>query len=256
MTFPSGGFPAQQPGQPGSYGVPVQPPQQPQPPAGQAPAVKSGKPTNIGLVLYLVTAFLGLANLFLGFASLGTDTTGAASSFFESAVGWIPALLFVSGLAALFVVLPGDQKPGPWPAALALGSVLPYLFTVFSLTAELAIGGILVLVVGFVQLIVAVVAYLYAAGVIKAPAPKAAAYGQQQPFGQQPGYGQQPPHGQQPPQGQQAYGQQASPYAQPGTGQQPAQPYGQPASSEQTLYTGQSGSSEATVFAPHPPQQG
>lgn len=243
MNYPSGGFPAQQPPPPPSGQFPV---------PGQAPApAQPRKPLDLGLIFYGVVALLGLINLFVAFAELASGT-----GFYDNlgVFGWIPALLFISGLSALIGVLPGDEKPGAWPAIFALGVVLPFLFSIFASDQELETGGILVLVFGILQVLLAIVAYLFGSGVVKPPQPQQQpAFSQQPgPFGQ-PGFGQpqQPEFGQpqqgfgQPQQpgfgqpGQQGLGQQ------PGTGQQPAQPFGQPGSNEQTLYTPQ-----------QPPQQG
>lgn len=219
MTFPSGapgGFPGQGPQQP----------QQPYP--GAAPATRGGAAPDLPQILFLAVAGLGLLNLFLGFANLG-----GGSNFYEAGTGWVPALLFVSGLTAAFNLLPGDQKPGSWPAIFALGATLPFLFLVFH-GGELQVGGILVLIFAILQVLGAVGAYLFDAGVIKAPAPQATQYGQQGPYGQQ-AYGQQfgQPYGQQPQQGSE----------QPGGTHAPtkfAQPVNQPAQ-QPTQYASQQG---------------
>ncbi|WP_298177160.1 DUF5336 domain-containing protein [Saccharomonospora sp.] len=204
MTFPSstpGGFPAQGP-------------QQPHQSYPGAPS--TGRPSlSLPQILLLATGGLGVLNLFLGFATFAADR-----SFYESFVGWVPALLFIAGLTAVFGFLPGEQKPGPWPAALSVGGMLPFLFTVFQ-ASNLKVGGILVLIFGILQMGAAVAGYLFDSGIIKAPTPQAQSPYGQSPYGQQP-YGQQSPYGQQQVQpGQQSpYGQQQ---VQPG--QQP--PYGQ-----------------------------
>ena len=77
-------------------------------------------------ILLLATGGLGVLNLFLGFANRTFDV-----SFYEGSFGWVPALLFIAGLTAVFGFLPGEQKPGPWPAVLSVGVMLPYLFSVF-----------------------------------------------------------------------------------------------------------------------------
>lgn len=195
MTFPSGS--------PGGY--PGQGPQQPQQYPG-APA-KAGPQIGLPQILLFAVAGLGVLNLFLGFANIQGET-----GFYETSYGWVPGLLFAGGLTALFSILPGDNKPGAWPAVLALASVLPFLFTIFSLEADLAAGGIMILIFGLIQAILAVVAYLFDTGVIKPPSPAStspygpyAQYGQYgQPYGQgpapdqsggipQPQYGQQQP---------------------------------------------------------------
>lgn len=223
MTFPSGapgGFPGQGPQQP-----------QQQYPGVTAPA--SGGP-GMGLtqILYLVTAGFGVLNLFLGFANLA-----GGGSFYENGAGWVSGLLFIGGLVAAFTLLPGDHKPGPWPAVFGLGVMLPFLFTIFQIDASLQVGGILILVFGIVQAAAAVAAYLFDAGILKSPTPAAA------PYGGQPGaYGHQPGAFGSQQFGQQPFGQQAG----EGTGgmAQPtkiAQPVNQPSTQQPTQYAPQQG---------------
>jgi hypothetical protein len=203
MTYPGGG--------PGGY--PGQGPQQPQPGYGHP---GGGQRLNIPQVAYLATAGLGVLNLFLAFANV-SGTGSAGVSFYEAVAGWVPGLLLISGLTALFHILPGDQKPGIWPAVFAVGGTIPFLFSVFQSSGGLGTGGVLVLIFGILQTLAAVGAYLMETGVIKMPPP-----GQNAPYGG--GYGQSgqfpPPPGQQPGQ----YGQpgtQYSPQPQPQPGQYP-----------------------------------
>ncbi len=204
MTFPSGapgGYPGQGPHQP--------PPGPPGygPPPGQGAGMKLSLPQ----MLALGAGGLGVLNLFLGFAPIITG-----SAFYESPFGWLPALFAAGGFATLPVILPGDKdkKAGVLPAALSLGAMLAFLFTVFSISGSLAAGGVMVLIFGILQAGAAVAAFLFEEGVIKPPAPNP--YGapgggypqqqQQQPYPPsgafpQPGAGptvQQPQPGQQP----------------------------------------------------------
>lgn len=213
MTFPGGA--------PGGY--PGQGPQQPQPGPGYGPPAAGGLKLGIPAISYLVVAGLGVLNLFLGFASLGGDARGVKLNFYEVGAGWVPGLLFIAGLTALLVILPGDAKPGPWPAIFTLGGALPFMFFVFASEGDLETGGVLIMIFGILQAIAAVVAYLFDVGIIKPPAPS-----QQIPYGQPGGYGPQSGGFPAPPQPGQ-FGQPAQPtqhYPQP---QQP-QPgqYGQP----------------------------
>jgi hypothetical protein len=204
MTYPGGA--------PGGY--PGQGAQQPQP--GYGHPVGGGQRLNIPQIGYLVTAGLGVLNLFLAFANVsGTGNSG--SSFYERTAGWVPGLLLISGVTALFHVLPGDTKPGAWPAIFAGGATIPFLFSVFQISdGGLGTGGVLVLIFGILQLLAATGAYLMEAGVIKMPPPSQA----QSPYGgQPPGYG--PPPGQQYP--QQQPGQYGSPGAQTQYQPQPGQ---------------------------------
>ncbi|PRX43321.1 hypothetical protein B0I33_11654 [Prauserella shujinwangii] len=223
MTFPSGapgGFPGQGPHQP----------QQPYP--GAAPSTGGGAKLGLPELLYLAIAGVGVLNLFLGFVNADTD-----SNFYEVGLGWVPGLLLLSGITAASNILPGDQKPGVWPAAFAAAAMLPYLFTVFYAN-DLQAGGILVLIFGILQLLAAVVVYLFDVGILKPPAPQAAPYGGPGPYGQQQ-YGQQPG-----PFGQQQYGQQQP---QQQGGEQPtkfAQPVNQPVNQpgqQPTQYASQQG---------------
>lgn len=230
MNYPSGGFPAQGPGHqpPPHQGGQYFPPQAA--PGGQG---GGGMKLDIGFIAYLAVAGLGLLNLFLGFASVGSGT-----GFYEGRVGWIPALFLISGLAAVLGLLPGDQKPGAWPAIFALTGMLTFLFTVFQSDFELEAGGVMVLVFGILQALVAVGAYLLDAEIIKLPAPGQGGQGQ---FGRQPG-----PYGQP---GQ--FGQPHGGFGQPGQSQ-PGQPQqGQPQAQQPTQYASQQGQ-----FTQQPPQQG
>ena len=188
MTYPGQG--------PGGYSG--QGPQQPQPGPGYGHPVGGGqRQLNIPGIAYLVTAGLGVLNLFLGFAPLSGKV-----SFYESLAGWVPALLLISGLTALFNIVPGDAKPAMWPAIFAAGGTIPFLFTVFQADGDLGTGGVMILIFGILQLLAAVGAYLLDAGIIKMPPPS-----QPVPYGQPPGgYG--PPPGQ--------YPQQPGQYGQPG----------------------------------------
>ena len=98
MTFPSstpGGFPAQGP-------------QQPHQPYPGAPS--TGRPSlSLPQILLLATGGLGVLNLFLGFANRTFDV-----SFYEGSFGWVPALLFIAGLTAVFGFLPGQNTGFPW----------------------------------------------------------------------------------------------------------------------------------------------
>ncbi|WP_024876246.1 DUF5336 domain-containing protein [Saccharomonospora piscinae] len=225
MTFPSG--------TPG--GFPGQGPQQPQQ-SYSGPAPASGRPApSLPQILLLATGGLGVLNLFLAFA----NAFGGAS-FYERSLGWIPALLFVAGAIAVVGFLPGESKPGPWPAVLSVAVFLTFLFTMFQL-GDLGAGGVLVLIFGLLQTGAAVGAYLFEAGIVKAPAPKPQApYGQQHYGPPTGGFGQQPP-----PYGQQHPGPDsgANPSAQPTKFAQPVgqqQPMQQP-TQQPTTYASQQG---------------
>lgn len=225
MNYPSGGFPAQGP----QHQPP--PPQGGQyfPPQGAPAAQGGGTKLDFGFIAYLTVAGLGLLNLFLGFANV---VEGAA--FFETGQGWVPGLLFIAGLSAAVGLLPGDQKPGAWPAFFSLGAVLPLLFFIFQTDASIGAGGIMVLILGLLQVAAAVAAYLISEKIIKLPEPGQGGHGQ---FGQPGQYGRPGQYG--PPQG--GFGQPGQP-GQPQPGQQAQQP---------TQYASQQGQ-----FIQQPPQQG
>ncbi len=204
MSYPGGG--------PGGY--PGQGPQQPQPGPGYGPPTAGGMKLGLPQIAYLVVGGLGVLNLFMGFASLGAE-----QNFYELFSGWVPGLLLISGLTALFGILPGDHKPGAWPAVFALGATLPYMFFVFSAEGDLETGGTLVMIFGILQTLAAIGAYLLDVGLVKLPAPN------QPQYGHPGGYG--PPPGQFPPQQQPGqYGQTQQYPPQPGQ-YPPQQPPGQ-----------------------------
>lgn len=240
MTFPSGGPgypqqgggqqpPGQQPPGPPSSGFPA--PQQP-PHPHQAPAGGAGLPQNLPLLLALVVAVFGLVEYFLGFAGGG---------------GFGTTFLLGGGLLAAMHALPKGPKTLPFAA---LFSVLGALTVLSVLVDSPTTPGILtvMLILGILQMIVAVGALLLDQDLIKPPAPKPAApqyggqYGQpgQQQYGQ-PGqqYGQQPGHAPGP---VASTGEPSAPFSQPGQ-------YGSPNPPSTTPPPGQ----QATTYAP---QQG
>ncbi|MGG7101358.1 DUF5336 domain-containing protein [Rhodococcus sp. 24CO] len=192
----------------------------------------AGGGAKIGFFLTIAVAALGIVNFLLGFApftsitssGVGSDVS-TTSSFFETSVYGL-GFLFAGGVLAAVSLLPQQRYAGIF-AALSLVGYVSLVFTAFSLgsTDYLDIGFgwglIVVLVLGFVQTVVAVAALLFDIGILKAPAPRPAA---PQGFGQ--GYQQ---YGQ-PPQQQQMYQQGQPGQPQPGQAQQygaQSQPYGQ-----------------------------
>jgi predicted lipid-binding transport protein (Tim44 family) len=117
-------------------------------------------------------------------------------------------MLLVGGLLSLTFLLPGEnKKPGLLPPLFTLGATLGLLFGVFTTAKafEMGAGGIMVMIFSIIQTIVAVVAYLFDAGIIKAPQPNPYAQQQQQfgapqtgQFGAPQQFQQQPPPVQQP----------------------------------------------------------
>ncbi|WP_026360364.1 DUF5336 domain-containing protein [Amycolatopsis nigrescens] len=222
MSFPSGG-----PGYPQQGGGAQPGPQAPNtggfPPA-QQPAQGGGAPLNLGLVLTLAITGLGLVNYFMAFSA---EARGA---------DLIVYFLLGGGLLAALRLLPNGPKTLPYAAVL---SVLGGLGVLAAVVQAEEVPGIItgILIVGIVQMLVAVAALLFEAGVIKAPEPKPQpAYGQPQQFGQPGQFGQQNQPGQfgqaQPP-GQSDQGS----FSQPTQYGPPVQPPGQQA----TTYAPQQG---------------
>jgi hypothetical protein len=168
--------------------------------------------------------------LFLGFAPVG-----GGAGFYESLLGWIPALFAIGGLLQVPAFLPGDTtKPGIAPAAVSLSAALSFLFMVFS-GGSLGAGGVMVLIFGILQAGASVAAYLFETGLVKPPAPN--------PYGPPPGGGYQPPPPGFPPSGQFP--------AQPGQPAQPTTQMGQPGQFGAPPQPGQQ-----TQFAPQQGQFG
>ncbi|OZD81473.1 hypothetical protein CH273_12230 [Rhodococcus sp. 05-339-2] len=186
-------------------------------PAFAAPQSKSSGSalSNLPKVLTFVILGLGIVTFLLGLLDLVTAEvtssqelpssiqTSFSTTFFASGGSAVSiALLLAAGLIAGASLLQKDARNQAVVAALAIAGWLVLVFQSFSLpsaegnefastTSSLGIGAILVLVLGFVQAAAAVGALLLDAGIVKAPAPKPAGYGNQN---QQPGYGQQNPY--------------------------------------------------------------
>jgi len=238
MTFPSGGpgYPqqggGQQPPGPPSSGFPAQQPQH----SHQASSGGSGLPQNLPLLLALGVAGLGLVQYFLGFSDNGE-------------VGLGGTFLLGGGLLAGMQALPKGPKTLPFAALFSVLGALEVLDTLVGLQTSPGIVTV-ILILGILQMLVAVGALLIEHDVIKPPAPKPAApsyggqYGQpgQQQYGQPGQQGQQfgqPGHGPGP---VAATGEPAAPFSQPGQ-------YGSPNPPSTTPPPGQ----QATTYAP---QQG
>jgi len=210
------------------------------------PSPTSGESGSRGLSFYLGlgVAALGVVNFLLGFAPY-LDSPGSAmmygvtlNAFEPLSNGAVPLVfLLLGGLLSGISLLPKQHYEGPAAAAAAAG-----FFSAFAImlnlpgNSELAGGGIAVLVLGFVQTVLAVAVFLFAAGIVNEPTSRPsrthahpAAYGHPQGYAPQQGYGAPQGYGSSqgyaPPQG---YGQQGYPQA-PGYSQ-PQQQYGYPQS--------------------------
>ena len=191
--------PQQQQPQPSQFGQPSSPA-----PAGQyTPPLASDRPSPLPRILALVVAGLGVLSFLVGLAGQ-YEVPGEAVNFFFVQTGdpTSIALLLAGGLVAASGLLPKQAGTMGVAAALSVTGWLVLVFQSFNTgdsgpigaSIELGVGGMIVLVLGFVQSVLAVAATLFGAGVIKAPQPKPKSYGQTnfQGYGQQaPGYGQQ-----------------------------------------------------------------
>jgi len=228
MTFPSGGpgYPqqggGQQPPGPPSSGFPSQ---QTPPHAHQAPSGGSGLPQNLPLLLALVVAGLGVVQYFLGFSDNGD-------------VGLGGVFLLGGGLLAAMQLLPKGPKTLPFAALFSVLGALGVLDTLIGMQTSPGIVTV-ILILGILQMLVAVGALLIEQGVIKPPSPKPAA----------PSYGGQ--YGQPGQPSQQQYGQQGQQFGQPGHG--PVAPTGEP--SAPFSQPGQYGSPNPPSTTPPPGQQ-
>ncbi len=245
MTYPTGGSgynaPAPTPSSAPSYG---------QPGSGTgagSPTPESSDGAAKGLPYFLTVgvAALGIINFLLGFTAfaktkaqdlgMGVRTEEQSETFFK-AIGISPLLVFLllGGLLAAISLLRKQNWVGAAAAASAAG-FLGLLVQAFTLPDEISLawGAWVVLFLALVQTAAAVVAVLFEAEIMSAPAPKpaVAGFGGQGGYGQQASYGQgqQPSYGQSGQAGQQQYGQYGQQqYGQPGqAGQQSYGQYGQ-----------------------------
>ncbi|MDJ0107154.1 DUF5336 domain-containing protein, partial [Rhodococcus erythropolis] len=158
-----------------------------------------GGTKNLGFILLIAVAALGLINFLLGFApftSISGSSSGigsgldTSSSFFESSIYGL-GFVFAGGVVAGVSLLPKQSYAGI-AAALTLTGFFALVFAAFSVGTSdyvdisLGWGLIIVLILSFVQTVVAVAALLFEIGILKAPAPRPVA----QQYGQPQGYGQ------------------------------------------------------------------
>lgn len=223
MTFPSGG-----PGYPQQGGGAHSNPQAPSTggfPQQQAPAATLSV-GNLTVLLSLAVTLLGLVNYFIGFSD---EASGADFAI---------TFLLVGGLLAALKVLPQAPKTLTFATLFSVLGALNAILAVVRIPSRAETPGVLtvILILGILQMLVAIATMLFDQGVLKLPAP------QQQ---QQPVYGQ--PYGQQP---QQPFGQQH-----PG-GDKPAGPqgtqFGPPVTPQATVYAPQHGQ----FFQPPQPEAG
>lgn len=225
MTIPSsggssypqqGGAPQQQPQGPGSGGF-QQPYQQPyQQSAAQQPYQQQGRSPmatlNISMFLALAVTLLGLVNYFISFAGGATMGTRATE------------LLLAGGLLAALRVLPKGPRVMPFAALTSVLGGLMAILVVVRIPVDVPGNMTVLLILGILQMLVAVAALLLDYDVVTLPTPTQQQSAYSQPFAAQPGaYGQQGTFGQSAGQGQghqpTQYGPPVTPVNQPAQGQ-------------------------------------
>jgi hypothetical protein len=208
MTFPTGGpgYPQQGGAQPYQHTPgtgPFPPASPPSPPPIAANAL------NLPMLLALAVAVLGLVQYFLGFSDEA------------SMVGQSTTFLLIGGLLAGLSVLPKAPKVLPFAALFSVLGALGAIDDMIAIPSQSSTPGIVVvvLILGFLQMVIAVGLLLLEYGVVKLPPAKPHtphAYGQQ--FGQpgpQAQFGQQPQYGQQGQQSQPGKPDPSGPFSQP-----------------------------------------
>ncbi|HKS49458.1 MAG TPA: DUF5336 domain-containing protein [Amycolatopsis sp.] len=224
MNFPSGGpgYPQQgggaqpNPQPPGTGGFPQQ-----HAPAQHHAPVATLSAANLTLLLSLAVTLLGLVNYFIGFSDEASPADGAIT------------YLLIGGLLAALRVLPNGPKVLPFAA---LASVFGALWAILATVRTSVVPGVVtvILILGILQMLVAVATLLFEHGVLKIPTPQPQSYGQ--PYGQ---FGQP----QQGPGGQQKAGPAGTQYGPPVT----------PPTPQSTVYAPQQGQFYAP---PQPPESG
>ncbi|GLW55241.1 DUF5336 domain-containing protein [Kitasatospora phosalacinea] len=115
------------------------------------------------------TALLGATNLFLGFTDVVDGWYDSSSfSYYDQrgAFAWLPALLFLGGLAAVRALASHHRADRSWPLLFTAAAVVPFLLTLIASDhpTGLATGEILYLVFGLLQLLAAAAAALLGLG--------------------------------------------------------------------------------------------
>lgn len=169
------------------------------------PSQARGETSARGLAFYLGLGVLalGIVNFLLGFAPYLENSTsvGFGYSFTQNAFesgGALPlAFLLTGGLLAGIALLPRQDHAAPAAVVSVVGFLVSFVF-MLSLPGggSLAGGGIAILVLSFIQAVVAVAVFLFGAGLVKMPQGRPsrshghpAAYGHPQGYTPQQGYG-------------------------------------------------------------------
>ena len=185
MTFPSGGpgYPQQGGGaQPnpqavGTGGFP--------PPQGPAATLSV---SNLTVLLALAVTLLGLVNYFIGFSG-------------EAATADSPiTFLLVGGLLAALKVLPRGPRTLPFAALFSTLGALDAIVVVVRVPSQAGVPGVVtvILILGILQMLLAVATLLFDYGVLKLPTGQPSPYGQPYPHPGQFGQPQQGPEKQGP----------------------------------------------------------
>lgn len=124
---------------------------------------------NLGQVLPLVVAGLGVLNFIWGFLPYYSQGGESVSSYGAGA-GWLPLLLLAAGLLALGPIVPKGVKAAFPVAVLSVVGLLGAFFawvTGGDLNPDKGVGLILLFVFALLQAVAAVALWLFDAGVVK-----------------------------------------------------------------------------------------
>src|SRR6478609_6730735 len=83
----------------------------------------------------VATAVLGAVNLFLGFTDVyGSWYDSRSVSYYDGRGlhAWLPALLFLGGLAAVRALFPHHRDDRSWPLLFTTAAVVPFLLTLIA----------------------------------------------------------------------------------------------------------------------------
>ncbi|WP_016932173.1 DUF5336 domain-containing protein [Rhodococcus sp. R1101] len=158
------------------------------------PAGASAQSKVVPLLLPLAVAVLGAVNFLLGLTPFVNITFGSqvALTSFDFGFAVVPlAFLLFGGVSAALSLLPGQDLRAVAVAASGVGFVTS-LFQLFHLPEDTGIawGGVTILVLGFLQFALALVALLFGLGIlVSGRSGGRGSFGSQQAAGQYPGSG-------------------------------------------------------------------
>jgi hypothetical protein len=170
MTFPSGG-----PGYPQQHSGGAQPnPSAPGPggfPQQQQSPVAPLSAANLNMLLALAVTLLGVVSYFVSFSDQAAPADTAVT------------YLLIGGLLAALRVLPASPKAQPFVALASVVGALEAILATVRSPAGAAGTVTVIMILGILQMLVAVAILLVEYGLLKLPTPQPPAYGQQ-PYGQ------------------------------------------------------------------------